>query len=86
MMLSALLVVVFAFFASFVWREHAGDERESMHRMFAGRVGFLAGCAMLVAGIVFQSFSHTTDPLLVITLGIMIFAKIGALIYSSYYC
>jgi uncharacterized membrane protein len=82
MMLIALVVIVFALFASFVWREKARDEREEYHKMTAGRIGYLAGIAILVLGVVVQAFSHTLDPWLVSALGVMVVTKIAALVYS----
>mgnify|MGYP000452539675 CR=1 FL=1 len=76
------LVVVFALFASFIWRENARDEREGLHKMMAGRIAFLAGTSVLVIGIIVQSFKHELDLWLVLTLGAMILAKIIGLIYS----
>ncbi len=77
------LVVLFAVFASFVWREHSQDERESVHKMMAGRVAFLIGAGLLVVGIIYQSFHHTLDVWLVVTLVGMIIAKICGLIYMQ---
>ena len=82
MMMVLGLVVVFSVFASFIWRENARDEREGLHKMMAGRVAFLAGTAVLVTGIIVQSFKHELDFWLVFTLGIMILAKIIGLIYG----
>lgn len=82
MMMVLGLVVTFALFASFIWRENARDERESLHKMMAGRFAFLAGTAVLVAGIIVQSLKHELDFWLVLTLGVMILAKIIGLIYS----
>ena len=82
MMMVLGLVVVFAIFASFIWRENTRDERESLHKMMAGRIAFLAGTALLVIGIIVQSFKHEIDFWLVMTLGTMIFAKIVGLMYS----
>jgi len=70
------LVVVFAVFASFLWREEARDEREALLRMHAGRAGFLIGIGVLVAGIVVQAFDHAVDPWLVSALAGMVLAKI----------
>jgi len=77
------LVVVFAVYVSFFWKENALDEREGFHKMFAGRVAFLAGTGTLVAGIIIQSLQHSLDFWLVATLGIMIIAKIIGRIYSQ---
>ena len=82
MMMVLGLVVVFAIFASFIWKENSRDEREGLHKMIAGRIAFLAGTAVLVAGIIVQSFKHELDFWLVLTLGTMILAKIISLIYS----
>ncbi|MBI2475770.1 MAG: hypothetical protein HYV67_00825 [Candidatus Taylorbacteria bacterium] len=82
MMMVLGLIVVFFVFASFVWRENARDEREGLHKMMAGRVAFLAGTATLVIAIIVQSFRHELDFWLVLTLGIMILAKITGLLYG----
>lgn len=82
MTLLALIVIVFAGFASLVWHEKAQDEREEYHKMIAGRVGYLLGTAVLVAGIIFQAFSHMLDPWLVGALGVMVIGKILAMIYT----
>ena len=82
MMMVLGLVVVFSTFASFIWRENARDERESLHKMMAGRIAFLAGTASLVIGIIVQSFRHELDFWVVLTLGIMILAKIIGFIYG----
>ncbi len=77
-----VLVVVFAVFASFIWKERARDERESLHRLIAGRVGFLTGAAILLLGIVIQSFHGNLDNWLVIGLLGMIIGKIAGSIYG----
>lgn len=82
MMMVLGLVVVFALFASFVWRENHRDEREGLHKMMAGRIGFLVGTALLTLGIIVQSFNHDLDPWLVFVLSGMIAAKVITLIYG----
>ena len=82
MTIMLVLIVVFAVFASFVWQEKARDERELLHKMVAGRLAFLVGSAVLVIGIVVESFSHEIDQWLVVTLTAMILAKLFGLIYS----
>ena len=76
------LMVIFAIFASFVWRENAKDERELLHRMFAGRVAYLVGTGTLVLAIIVQCFSHQLDPWLVLVLVLMILSKIYGIMYS----
>jgi len=76
-------LVLFGVFASFILREGASDERENAHRTLAGRNAFLTGSALLLTGIIFQSFSHQVDPWLVVTLIVMIVAKIGTRLWSD---
>lgn len=76
-------VVSFGIFSIFLWREGEGDERENLHRMFADRIAYLTGAALLLAGIVVGELSHSLDPWLIYALGAMIVAKVVALIYSK---
>ncbi len=76
------LIIVFTLFASFVWRENAKDERELLHRMFAGRVAYLVGTGTLVLAIIIQCFLHQLDPWLVLVLVLMVLAKIVGIMYS----
>ncbi len=86
MMLISILIVlliVFGLFASLVLREKAGDEREAVHRMLAGRAAFLSGSVVLLLAIISQAFSHNVDIWLVATLVIMIVVKMIARLYSD---
>ena len=78
-------IAAFGVVAGFVIRERAGDERDVMHRMYAGRVVFLAGTAVLVVGIVVQSFAYEVDPWLVGALAVMVVAKMLARAYEDRY-
>jgi len=82
MMMILGLIVAFSLFASFIWRENNKDEREGLHKLLAGRAAFLSGTAMLVVAIIVQSLQHELDVWLVFTLGVMILAKIGALLHG----
>ncbi len=82
MMIVVGLVVVFTFFAFFIWRENAKDERDALHRLMAGRIAYLTGAGTLVIGITVQSLQHNIDIWLVVILGVMIFAKIIGNIYG----
>ncbi len=82
MTMMAMLLVVFGVFAVFVTKEKVRDEREEIHRMRAGRIAFLSGATVLVLGIIYQSFKHTLDPVLVVALAVMVVAKIVTLVYS----
>jgi len=83
MLFLVLLVIVFAILSVFVWREGKGDEREMMHRMLAGRIAFLAGMTVLIIAIVIQSLAHQLDHWLIITLGVMVIAKVIGLLYGQ---
>jgi Ca2+/Na+ antiporter len=83
MCILAIILGVFALFASFVLRENKYDEREEGHRALAGRNAFLVGAGILTLGIVVQGYTHIVDPWLVITLVAMIVVKIITRIWSD---
>lgn len=78
-----LLVIIFSVFACLVWIEKARDEREVLHKMHAGRIGFLTGLTTLVLGIVIQAGTHNIDPWLVIAVSAMLIGKIIGHLYSQ---
>ena len=78
-----LTLVLFGIFATFVLREKTVDERDAVHETLAGRNAFLAGSAVLILGIVSEGYTHTVDPWLVVTLVVMIVAKIATRIWSD---
>ena len=78
----AAFFILFVLYATTVWKERAGDEREYLHRAAAGRVAYLAGAGTLVVGIIYQAFVlHSVDPWLVLALAVMVLAKSGGLHY-----
>jgi F0F1-type ATP synthase assembly protein I len=76
-------VVLYAAFVIFLWREGQGDERERFHRLFADRIAYLAGSALLLIGIVIGELQHALDPWLIYALALMVIAKIAGLIYGK---
>ena len=82
MTLSTLLLVLFSIFAVFVWKEHAVDEREQLHKLLAGRTAFLIGSGLLSIAILYQSLAHTFDPWLPATLGAMILTKLLGIVWA----
>ena len=80
--LMAGLVVVFVIFAGLMWREKPLDERDEMHRMHAGRIGYLLGTITLLGGVIAQSLSGHVDPWLVLALGGMVLGKLLGLYVS----
>ena len=83
MIMLAVVVAAFGVLAVFVVFERVVDERDYAHRSLAGRAAFLVGSAILLMGIVVQTFAHTLDPWLVVALLGMVVAKIGARMWSS---
>lgn len=77
MCMLAFVLVLFAVFASFILKEKIYDERDLVNRSLAGRNAFITGSGVLMLGIVVQGYSHVVDPWLVISLILMILAKIG---------
>ena len=86
MMLLVLLIIAFGAVALFMWRETSQDEREALHRMFAGRIAFIAGAAVLMVGVIVQEMRHALDPWLLLSLGAMVGGKILARFYSFWRC
>ncbi|MEK7148751.1 MAG: hypothetical protein AAB770_02425 [Patescibacteria group bacterium] len=81
-MLAAALVL-FGIFASFILREEMFDERDDAHRTLAGRNAFIAGSATLILAIMIQGYHESVDAWLVVTLIVMIVAKIATRVWSD---
>lgn len=79
----ACILVLFAFFATFILREKAVDERDNVHRTIAGRNAYLAGAATIIIAIVIQGDDHIVDPWLVLVLIIMIVVKMISRMWSD---
>lgn len=82
--LLVLLFISFVIYTSFVWHEHANDEREEVHRALAGRIAYIAGTTTLVTGIIYQIYYiHHVDPFLVIALSVMAITKYFGIFYTE---
>jgi hypothetical protein len=82
-MLIAFLFGIFVIFALFFWRERAQDERDELHKMIAGRFGYLAGAGALVVGIAHQSLFGYPDPWLVVGLLALVLGKLFGTIWGK---
>jgi len=69
----------------FVLYERAGDEREALHTMHAGRIAYLSGIAVLTLALIVQGLSHAIDPWIPGALGAMVVAKLAARLYADSY-
>ncbi|KGE72063.1 hypothetical protein DC28_08130 [Spirochaeta lutea] len=76
MIILGLLIGAFGLYAGLLYRERPQDEREASHLHRASRLGYMAGVATLVVAIVVQSLNASLDPWVVITLSVMIVAKL----------
>ncbi len=79
----AALVAAFALLTTFLVREEARDEREVQLRSTSGRIGFLLGAGVLVAGIAVQGFMDMLDQWLVYALLAMVLGKIVARVWAE---
>jgi heme O synthase-like polyprenyltransferase len=77
------MVVLYVAFATFLWRENGGDERENLHRMFADRIAYLAGSAILLFGIIIGELNHSLNPWLIGALAAMVIAKVIGFVYGE---
>ncbi len=82
MIVLALVVAVFGVYAGLLFRQKARDEREAFHLHRASAGAYVAGVALLILGIAFQSFSGKSDPWLFYILGGMVVAKMALLVWS----
>lgn len=76
-------IIAFVLFSAFVWKEHAADERENLHRFIVGRFAFLTMTSVLVIGVTIQTINHTLDIWLVAALVAGILAKVIGGIYTK---
>ena len=80
----ALFFLGYIGFALLMWREKVHDEREAAHRSYAARFAYLAGVGVLVVGIIYQVLKlHEVEPLLILTLTVMVVAKYLALQHAQ---
>lgn len=84
MMLILGLILGFLGFIGLFWREHASDERDTVHMQKAGRLSFFVGATILVVGIVIQALHHEIDPWLLYALSGMVLTKLISRAFHSF--
>jgi hypothetical protein len=77
----AIVVVMLLVWVGFVMQEQAQDERELLLKMRAGRIAYLSGLVVMIAGLVFQSLNNHIDPWLAVSLAVMVLSKLCARLY-----
>lgn len=79
LLMVATLLVSFLGLSFMLLTQLHEDEREKKLRLFSYQTGYIAGMAILVMGIIYQSFSHQVDGWMVFSLVVMIATKLFAL-------
>lgn len=79
-LVAAILAVVYG---GFVLKEGVGDERETLHRMLAGRAAFLTSVGTLTLALIYQGVTHAVDPWIPAALALTIIAKLIARAWAS---
>lgn len=82
----AVLVIVSVLLSvsiAFILTEQAVDEREVLHRLEASRAGYALGLATLMFALLIQGFSHSIDMWVVITIAVMLLAKVVVRFYDT---
>lgn len=72
---TAVLALIYA---GFVLKETSRDEREMLHRMFAGRAAYLTGISVLTLALLYEGLTRGIDPWIPATLACMVIAKVVA--------
>lgn len=80
-----VVAVLICIWAGFVMYETAEDERESFHKMQAGRISYLSGIAVLTVALLVQGYTHTIDPWITTALSVMVVSKLFARLYLERY-
>lgn len=74
--------VLLCVWSGFVLVEQFSDERELMHRMYAGRIAYLAGLITLTLALLFEGFlDHHIDSWVALALAAMVVSKLAARLY-----
>jgi drug/metabolite transporter (DMT)-like permease len=82
MLVLLCVVVLMCMWSGFILYEQFVDERELMHRMYAGRVAYLTALGSLTLALLYQALTaHHIDPWIALTLALMVISKLGARLY-----
>ena len=83
MMLLLLATLFLGIIVAFVITEKAEDERERLHRMEAGRVGYSSGLCVLIIALVVQGLEHHIDIWVSVAIAVMLLSKFGIRLYDA---
>ena len=76
MMFMVIIFILTSIFLVLVWNENPKDERERQNQAIAGRYAYLVSIFMLLIMLVVDVMKHTLDPLLPISLFVVIAVKL----------
>ena len=79
------VAVLMSVWVGLIMYEKASDERDAVHRMYAGHIAYLSGIVVLTIALVTQGLSHSIDPWITGALATMVVAKLGTRLYSDLY-
>lgn len=79
------LAVLMSAWVGLIMYEKVTDERDALHRMYAGHIAYLSGIVILTVALVTQGLSHSIDPWITAALAAMVVAKLGTRLYSDLY-
>ena len=83
MLVLMMVAVLLSISVAFIFSEQASDERDVLHRMEAGRIGYGAGLSVLIIALLVQGFSHHIDAWIIIVITIMLAAKVAVRLYDT---
>ena len=82
--MTVVLLLAVGAFASFLWRERGGDERDSLLRRIGASAAMTAVALTLVAGIAYQAISrHEVDEWLAASLAALVIGKVLGYRYAD---
>lgn len=81
----ACIASLVAIWAGLVMYEKTNDEREVIHKMYAGRVSYISGIVVLTTAVVYQGLKGDIDPWISVALAVMVLSKLISRLHSEYY-
>lgn len=78
-----LLTASLCVWSALIISERARDERELGNALYASRVGYVSGIAVLTIALVVQGLAHSIDMWITLALGVMVVSKLVARWYGD---
>lgn len=78
-----LVAILLSLSVAFVLTEKAEDEREELHRLEAGRIGYSCGLVVLIIALIVQGLAHDIDIWIIGATAAMLMAKVVVRLYDA---